>query len=217
MDRAETNSVISAFSEEQVAKLTGLTVHQLRHWDRTGFYSPAYADENRRAPFSRIYSFKDLVSLQILRALRNDLGCSLQHLREVKQKLEHLGDDKWSRTTLYVLRRKVVFHDSETGELREPVSGQAVFQLPLQVAKANMEGAVRNLRSRDRAKIGTIEQHRRVAHNAFVIGGTRIPVEAIKSFHRAGYTIEGILAEYPDITREDVEAAIAHREKGAVA
>ena len=46
-------------------------------------------------------------------------------------------------------------------------------------------------------------------HNAPVIGGTRIPVAAVRSFHEAGYTTEQIIAEYPSLTPTDVETALA--------
>jgi len=108
------NTVISAFSEDHVERLTGLSVHQLRHWDRTGFFTPAFADENRKVAFSRVYSFKDIASLRVLSVLRNQYGVSLQHLRQVSHKLSHLDDSKWTRTTLYVLKKKVLFTDPET-------------------------------------------------------------------------------------------------------
>jgi uncharacterized protein (DUF433 family) len=205
-------SVIGAFTEEQVERLTGVTVHQLRGWDRTGFFAPQFADENRRNPFSRIYSFTDVVSLQILGHLHNDLGVSLQHLRKVKTKLQLLEEDQWARTKLYVIKREVVFHDSEIGEFRGVLSGQVTFSpIILGDVRAQLEEAVRQLRSRDASKIGTIERHRRVMSNAWVIGGTRIPVDTVKSFHKAGYSSEQIIREYPDLTKEDIEAAIEHR------
>ena len=101
---AKDSNVVSAFTEDQVERLTGVSVHQLRRWDRPGFYHPEYADDNRRNPFSRIYSFQYVLSLQILGALQNDLGISLQHLRKVKEKLAHLGNDRWSKTRIYVVK-----------------------------------------------------------------------------------------------------------------
>jgi uncharacterized protein (DUF433 family) len=202
------NVVVSAFTEEQVERLTGLSRHQLRYWDRTRFYQPEFGDENRRDPYSRIYSFRDIVSLQILRALRNDLGVSLQHLREVKQKLAHLGEAKWSRTVLYVLKKKVVFHDQDADERREVVSGQIVLQIAIETVRANMEKAVRDMRKRDEGQVGKIARNRQVSHNAPVIGGTRIPVDAIKAFHADGHSIERILEEYPTLTRADVLVAL---------
>lgn len=41
------------------------------------------------------------------------------------------------------------------------------------------------------------------------IAGTRVPARAIKDFHRAGYTIAQIHREYPGLTDEQLEAAIA--------
>jgi DNA-binding transcriptional MerR regulator len=95
------SNIVQAFSEEHVERLTGLTVHQLRHWDRTGFFVPSFAAEDRREVLSRVYSFKDLVALRVLAVLRNQFGVSLQHLRQVSHKLSHLADDKWTQTTLY--------------------------------------------------------------------------------------------------------------------
>lgn len=204
------NNVIQAYSEEQAASLTGLTVHRLRHWDRTKFFIPSLASDDRRSPFSRVYSFKDLLSLQILKALRIDMGCSLQHLREVKDKLAHLGDERWARTTLYVLNKKVVFHDEKTGELREPVSGQFVLQIPLRVVRANMVAAVNDLNRRRSDDFGRIVRKRNVNRNAPVIAGTRIAVASIKRLAEDGFSAAQILAQYPTLTEADVRAALRY-------
>jgi len=205
-------AIIQAFGEEHVAKLTGLTVNQLRHWDRSGFYTPSFADENRKAAFSRIYSFRDVASLRVLATLRSK-EVSLQHLRKVSEKLSHLGEDKWIKTTLYVLKKRVVFHEPETQKPREIVSGQYTFEIRLMDVSADIEKEIAALRRRDESKIGKIERNRWVAHNAFVLAGTRIPVSAIKNFHEAGYSAAQIIKEYPDITEDDVKAALSHKEK----
>src|SRR6185312_11675638 len=117
-------SIISAFTEEQVARLTGLSIGRLRYWDRTGFFVPSYASENRRVPYSRIYSFKDIASLRTISVLRNQHNVSLQHLRDVAKELPRLSDEGWTKIALYVLGKRVVLHDPETGQLREAVGGQ---------------------------------------------------------------------------------------------
>ncbi len=71
------------------------------------------------------------------------------------------------------------------------------------------------LRHRDDSVIGKIERNRWIAHNAYVIAGTRIPVSSIKDFHDAGYSVTKIQREFPDLTPEDIEAAIAHKEEAA--
>jgi uncharacterized protein (DUF433 family) len=206
------SSVIAAFTEDQTERLTGVSKRQLRHWDNTDFFAPSLAFEDRRAQYSRLYSFRDLVSLKVLNALRNDANVSLPHLREVKAKLAHLGDDLWAKTILYVLNRKVIFHNPD-GELREEViSGQAILEIPLQVVTSGVEDAVKIMRQRDIAQIGKIEKQKNIAHNKPVVAGTRIPVHSVKAFAKAGYSIAQIRNEYPTLTDEDIQAAIDYNE-----
>ena len=68
-----TGNVISAFGEEDVERLTGITIHQLRYWDRTRFFAPSLAADNRRAAMSRVYTFRDVVCLKVLNRIRNEL------------------------------------------------------------------------------------------------------------------------------------------------
>jgi uncharacterized protein (DUF433 family)/DNA-binding transcriptional MerR regulator len=207
----DSNVVVSAFTEDHVVRLTGISLRQLRYWDRTGFFVPSLAYEDRRSPYSRLYSFRDLVCLKIVNALRNDANVPLPHLREVKDKLAHLGEDLWAKTTLYVLNRRVVFHNPESPDTKEDVvTGQGVLQIPLIVVSGDMAAAVKTLWRRDDAAIGKIERHRGVAHNQVVIAGTRIPVRSIKAFADAGYSVEQIKKEYPTLTQEDIRAAIAY-------
>jgi uncharacterized protein (DUF433 family) len=203
--------VVAAFDESQVEQLTGVTKRQLRYWDRDGFFVPSLAYEDRRRPHSRLYSFRDVVSLKVLNALRNDAMVPLQHLREVKDKLLHLGDDMWSKTTLYVLKKKVVFVNPETDAMEEVTTGQGILQIPLEVVAGDMRNAVRALQQRGTASIGKFEQKRGRVHNQLVISGTRIPVRSIKAFHDAGYSVEQIRREYPTLADEDIRAAINYR------
>lgn len=207
-----TSGVIAAFTEDQAERLTGITRQQLRYWDRTGFFVPAMAYEDRKASYSRLYSFRDLVALKVLNSLRNDAKVPLPQLREVKQKLAHLGDDLWAKTTLYVLNRKVIFYNPDGDVREEVVSGQAILGIPLRLVSNGIEGAIKTLRDRDKDKIGKIEKHRNIAHNTAVVAGTRIPVKSIKAFARAGYSTEEILKEYPALTEVDVQAAIAYEQ-----
>lgn len=202
------SSVVAAFTEEQTERLTGVSVRQLRYWDRTGFFAPSLAHGDRRASFSRLYSFRDLVCLRVIKVLRNEARVSLPHLREVKDKLAHLGDDLWARTTLYVLNRRVIFDSADGAGREEVVSGQAILGIPLRVVTGDMENAIKALRQRDASVIGKIERQKTIAHNQVVVAGTRIPVKSIKAFADAGYTIAQIKMEYPTLTEDDIRAAI---------
>src|SRR5687768_1012124 len=111
-----TRSVIAAFSEEHAERLTGVTRSQLRYWDEIKFYIPSYAEHDRHLPFSRVYSFKDIVALRVLNMLRNQHGVSLQHLRQISRKLSKHAEDKWTGITLYVLNRKVHWQEPGTNK-----------------------------------------------------------------------------------------------------
>jgi len=210
-------TVIAAFSEANVERLTGLTSAQLRYWDKTGFFAPAYADEDRRTPFSRIYSFKDVVGLRTLGLLRRQYDVSLQHLRQVAERLSHLQDDLWTRTTLYVLNRRVIVHEPGSGRLSDAVSGQYVLPISLKRIVADTKRDAEKLLRRPDAKIGKVEKSRRVLRNAPVIAGTRIPTAAIRRYNEAGFTVDQIIAEYPDLKPHDVEAALKYEENNAAA
>jgi DNA-binding transcriptional MerR regulator len=175
-------SVVRAFSLDQTERLTGVSRAQLLYWDRTHFFSPSLTDDDRRAPNSRIYSFRDIACLKVLNTIRNEIRVSLPHLREVKEKLAHLGDDLWAKTTLYVLNRKIEFDHCAHKE--EVVTGQAVLQIPLRVVTADIEKAVQSLWRRDPATIGKVARRRGVASSQPVIAGARIPIRAIKAFKR---------------------------------
>lgn len=209
MTMQSANQVVSAFTEDQASRLTGVSVHQLRYWDRTGLFSPQFADENRRAAYSRVYSFQDITALRVLNVLTKQYSVSVQHLREVAEKLCSLDNSAWSRVTLYVQKRRVNFDDPDDGRTREIVSGQySLPTIPLEKVVSDTRRDIKMLSERDAEQVGKIQRNRNVSHNAPVISGTRIPVRAIKNFHEDGYTVEQIIAEYPSLSAADVKAAI---------
>lgn len=212
------NSIISAFSEEQTERLTGVSKTQLRYWDRTDFYHPSYAEENRRLPFSRIYSFKDIVALRVLNVLRNQYNVSLQHLREVSVRLSHLEDDRWTGIKLWVLDRRVVWQEPDTELPQEIVSQQyVVTTLELQRVVADTKRDIQTLNGRSRSKVGKLEKSRYVNQNATVVAGTRISVDAICRFSEAGYSVEQIMEEFPGLTEKDIAAALEHKKDRSAA
>jgi DNA-binding transcriptional MerR regulator len=195
-------------------RLTGLSKSQLRYWDKTGFFAPSYS--KRRGVYGRVYTFRDVVGLRTLSVLRNEHKVSLQHLRQVAESLSRLRDAVWSATTLYVLNKKVYFEEPDTGEVRGVVSGQYAI-IPLVRIESDISKRAQSLKGRQRDRVGKIERSRHVAHNAWVIAGTRIPTRAIKNFRDAGYSIAAIKREYPTLTTKDIKAALEHEEKASSA
>jgi uncharacterized protein (DUF433 family) len=203
-------TVIAAFSEDHVNRLTGVTKAQLRYWDRTKLFSPEYADRNRRLPYSRVYSFRDIVSLRVLHVLRNQYSVSLQQLRKVSERLADLAEDRWTGTRLWVLNKNVIWEEPGTGTPQEIVSQQYVMDIPLHVVIADARKDIAKMNVRDSGNIGQIERERHIFGNAPIISGTRIPVQSIKSFADAGFTVDQILAEYPGLTKPDIQAALSY-------
>jgi uncharacterized protein (DUF433 family) len=212
----EVTEIVSAFTADQVVRLTGLSVEQLAYWDRTGFFKPQYALDERKSPYSRIYSFKDVVGLRTLSVLKKQYRVSLPHLRQVAKKLSTYSKAPWAEITLRVLKRKVQFDEPETGKTRGVVDGQYAL-LPLVSVMDDVRREAELLKQRDPSKIGRIEKHRYVSHNSPVIAGTRIPVATILRFVEAGYSHSEIIKEYPSLTDADIDAAIRHGKTGVAA
>lgn len=210
MNKSSANVVVSAFTEDQVERLTGVSVFRLRYWDRTGFFTPTYAAENRRTSYSRVYGFNDVASLRVIFVLVNQYSVPLSHLRKVVTNLGGMDNSSWTRTTLYVLNKKVIFDDPQDGRQREIVSGQYMIGIKLNEILSDTKRDVAALSKRTDAQIGKVVRTRTIAHNSPVVAGTRIPIRSIKEFHEAGYSVKQILKEYPSLTNADVSAAISY-------
>lgn len=210
------SNIVGAFSEEQVAKLTGLSSSQLRAWNRRGFIRPEYKSEQAgRKPFAYIYSFKDLLKLRVLNQLRNHHRVPMRELERVERELAHLGDEKWTSQKLWVHDRRVVFEEPESLRKREIASKQFVAEIALRVVTSDARQDIRKLNERGGGEVGRIERKRFVRASEAVFAGTRIPVRAVADYLRAGYGPDHIVREFPDLRAGDIEAAQIWLEKAA--
>lgn len=207
---------LGAFSEDQASRITGVSLNQLRQWDKEGFFRPSYSSDQPHVPYGRAYSFRDLVSLQVLHDLRNEKRIPLGHLKKVSEKLAHLGESRWTAATLYVLGKRVVFDNPATEQREEIVSGQRVFNIPLRVVIRSTRRRIEALNDRT-SKAGQFERHRFVAQNERVFAGTRIPVATVIAYLEAGFTVKKILAEFPTLEASDIEAASMEWKESAAA
>jgi uncharacterized protein (DUF433 family) len=204
------SNIVAAFTEDQVTRLTGVSKRQLRWWDAQGFFLPALAHEDRSLPYSRLYSFRDLVALRVLSRLRNEHKVPLQELKRVKKALSHLGDAVWTHTTLFVNGKKVAIRNPKSGMIEEVVNGQGAIKIALTVVASDMRKAVDALRERTPETAGRITRERGLLNGRPVFAGTRIPVGSVKAFADAGYSEKEILREYPTLTIRDVRAAMKY-------
>ncbi|MCL5959747.1 MAG: DUF433 domain-containing protein [Chloroflexi bacterium] len=199
---------IIAFSAGQVCQLTGLSQRQLTYWDRTGFLGPEFRT-TRRGAFSRVYSFRDVVSLRVIGILRNEHRVPLQRLREIGEYLGKKYTAPWSEVAFYVVGNAVFYRDQETQAMMSGQQlGQSVLFVEMDRVAHDVATRAQKLRDRSIEDAGQIVRNRYVMHNEPVLKGTRIPTQTIWNLHVDGYSSEEILEDYPVLTPQDVKAAI---------
>jgi DNA-binding transcriptional MerR regulator len=71
---------LEGFTAHQSSRLTGCTSRQLRYWDQIGLVTPSVQSTGGRPGVPRLYSFRDLVALRVVKSLL-DGGMSLQRVR----------------------------------------------------------------------------------------------------------------------------------------
>ena len=204
--------VIAALTADHVGRLTGLSAGQLREWDKTGFFPPAYAFENRLSPYSRVYSFKDVVGLRTLSILRKTHRISMPRLRAAAEVMSAYSDAPFADLKLYVVNREVHFTDPDTGNVVGVETKQLAIPILVRDVWNDMRSEAQKLKERAPDQIGKIERRRHTVHNALAIAGTRIPVSIVQSLSADGYSVAEIIAEYPTLTQDDVRVALHYED-----
>ncbi len=82
---------LEAFTAQQASRLTGCTPHQLRYWDRVGLVQPTVQGTDGRPGRRRLYAFRDLVALRVVKSLL-DNGMSVQRVRRAWDYLRRTAD-----------------------------------------------------------------------------------------------------------------------------
>lgn len=82
---------MEGFTAQQACRLTGCTPHQLRYWDRVSLVTPSLQSTGGRPGRRRLYDFRDLVALRVVRSLL-DNGMSVQRVRRAWDYLRRTGD-----------------------------------------------------------------------------------------------------------------------------
>ena len=142
---------IDAFTAHQTTRLTGCTARQLRYWDHVGLVKPTVQATGGRSGVPRLYSFRDLVALKVVKSLL-DGGMSLQRVRRAYEYLrrragleEHLSEVKLitdGKSIFKVARREGEILDA----LRE---GQMAFFVAIDSIARSVDADVTEFR-RDR-------------------------------------------------------------------
>lgn len=129
------------FTAEQATSLTGCTHHQLRYWDRVSLVSPSIQRTGGRPGVPRLYSFRDLVALRVVRSLL-DNGMSLQRIRRAWDYLRRNGsmDDHLSSVKLVTDGTSIFHVVSDDGELLDALrEGQLAFFVAIDEVARSVE------------------------------------------------------------------------------
>jgi DNA-binding transcriptional MerR regulator len=135
---------MEGFTADQASRFTNCTAHQLRYWDRIGLVKPTVQSTGGRPGVRRLYSFRDLISLKVVRSLL-DGGMSLQRVRRAYDYLrkkagleEHLSEVKLVTDGQSIF--KICRNDGEILDaLRE---GQMAFFLAIDDIARSIDGRV---------------------------------------------------------------------------
>lgn len=127
--RVERFALQEGFTAQQASTLTACTHHQLRYWDRVGLVPPTIQTTGGRPGVRRLYSFRDLVALRVVKSLL-DNGMSLQRVRRAWDYLRRNGgmDDHLSEVKLVTDGITIFSVARNEGELLDALrQGQLAF------------------------------------------------------------------------------------------
>jgi DNA-binding transcriptional MerR regulator len=124
---------MEGFTADQASRFTGCTPHQLRYWDRISLVVPSVQTTGGRPGVKRLYSFRDLVALRVIKSLLEG-GMTLQRVRKSieflrkKAKLDH----HLANVKLVTDGHSIFEICKDDGEVLEALrEGQMVFFLAL--------------------------------------------------------------------------------------
>lgn len=141
-----------AFTAEQACRLSNCTHHQLRYWDRVDLIRPSIQGTGGRPGVRRLYSFRDLIALRVIRSLL-DNGMSLQRVRRAWDYLRREGEMEGHLSDVkLVTDGQTIFRVSnDDGELMDALrEGQLAFFVAIdEIAREVKEDVTRFELDRD--------------------------------------------------------------------
>ena len=144
---------VEGFTSHQSCRLTGCTPRQLRYWDHVGLVRPSVQGTGGRPGVPRMYSFRDLVALRVVKSLL-DGGMSLQRVRRAWDYLNRkAGLDKHLAEVKLVTDGQSIFKVCrKEGEVLDALrKGQMAFFVAIdEIAQSVGEGVSQFREDRDR-------------------------------------------------------------------
>jgi DNA-binding transcriptional MerR regulator len=127
------------FRVPEVCRIVGISYRQLDYWARTDLVTPSIRDA-RGSGTQRLYSFRDLVTLRVIKSLL-DTGVSLQRVRKAVDHLKKTGRPA-AGSTLFSDGNRVFEAHSPEAMIDLLRGGQAVFAIAVDKVWSDLEGSV---------------------------------------------------------------------------
>ena len=124
-------------------QVAGITYRQLDYWARTDLVKPSIRNAHGSGS-QRLYSFKDLLVLKIVKGLL-DTGISLQNIRRAVDQIRSRGVEDLSNIML-VSDGKTIFECTDQSEVIDILNGgQGVFGIGIAGAMRDLTGTIADL------------------------------------------------------------------------
>ena len=127
------------FRVPEVCRIVGISYRQLDYWARTELVTPSIRDAHGSGS-QRLYSFRDLVTLRIIKNLL-DTGVSLQRVRKAVEHLRDMGRPP-EGATLFSDGNHVYEAHSPEAVVDLLRNGQAVFAIAVDKVWDDIEGSI---------------------------------------------------------------------------
>ncbi len=167
---------MEGFTAHQATKFTGCTPRQLRYWDSIGLVQPSVQQTGGRPGVPRLYSFRDLIALKVVKSLL-DGGMSLQKVRRSWGYLNETAglDDHLAEVRLVTDGQSIFKICRRDGEVLDALrEGQMAFFVAIDEIAQSVESGVSEFRQdRDRFIRTLRNAAKDVEHQSPAPGGTR--------------------------------------------
>lgn len=144
--------MMEGFTALQASRFTGCTGNQLRYWDKISLVKPTVQPTGGRPGVRRLYSFRDLVALKVVKSLLDE-GLSLQKVRRAYTFLRDTQalDDHLSSIRLVTDGKSIFKVSRDEAEVVDALrKGQMAFFVAIdKIAREVDDGVTEFIRDRD--------------------------------------------------------------------
>jgi len=144
MTEAESNATLG-YRSPQVCKVVGITYRQLDYWDRSGLLGPSLQEASGSGT-QRLYTFRDVVTLRVVKRLK-DAGTSLHKIRTAFEQLDEQVGESWRESDITLLSDGTTIYAATSPEevIDLLARGQGVFGIAVRPVHDEVQGEIHRL------------------------------------------------------------------------